>query len=484
MEITRMRRTLRFVVPMLLVAAAPAWAWGPRAETAIVTSAAQLLAKEAVLQIERIESNLRDGALMTSLQMEQLYPDFAVNPILAIENEMLLLQSLRTSQIDGYYAYRLGALGKLVANVTAPLAQTDPTYANLYYKDAESNIGSASLQRQPAQVVDPRAYFQRRLAESSVNTDVIVREYKNGVGFKGVAGQTLEEAASRSLASVADVWRTILAAPSVESGISDQQLRDYVVSAYGYYIGRGNASEIASADRRLEEMVEPDPDTIVRVADLFYDAGLREDAVKRYERALAAMPERRDVVGKIAEYYMELGEEALGEKKLEDAMASFEAALKADPLHATAEGRRIEAATLIEEREYRLATARMAIEEAAGFELLAEQEVLNGRIAEAVALLHEAQNAYSEVDDEFPLEYQKASTGARTITNRLEALRGDLMANSQLLSGSGFSTDAPRMAREAGRSMDEATLKAMISDALTSLEQQLQADAENLLRIQ
>ena len=479
-----MRRYRWLTFTLMLIAAAPAGAWGPRAETSIVTGAARLLSKEAVLQIDRIQSDLRDGSLMTTLQMEQLYPDFDVNPVAAIENEMLLLQSLRTRQIDGYYAYRLGALGKLVANVTAPLAQTDPTYANLYYKDAESNIGNASLQPQPAQVVDPRAYFERRLMEAAVNSDVIVREYKNGVGFKGVAGQTLEEAASRSVASVADVWRTILASPAVESGISEQQLRDYVVNAYAYYIGRGKRGEIESADRRLEEIIEPNPDTIVRIGDLFYDAGMREDAVQRYERALTAQPERRDVVGKIAEYYMELGEEALAAKKLEDAVKSFEAALNTDPLHATAEGRRLEAVDLIEEREFRLSNARMAIEEAAGFELLAEQEVLNGRIAEAVALLHEAQNAYSEVNDEFPLEYQKAVTGARGIANRLDALRGDLMANAQLLSGSGFSTDAPRMAREAGTSMDQATLKAMINDALTSLEQQVQADAEDLLRIQ
>ncbi|MBI1319616.1 MAG: hypothetical protein GC168_11815 [Candidatus Hydrogenedens sp.] len=479
-----LRRTCSYAALALMTAAAPAWAWGPRAETSIVTSAARLLSKEGVLKIERIESDLRDGASTSTLQMDQVYPDFGVNPIAAIENEMLVLQALRSGQIDGYYAFRLGMLGKLVANVTGPLSQTDPTYSNLYYKDVESHITDLSLQQEPPQVVDPLPYFERRVLQANVNADVIVREYKNGVGYQGVAGQTLEEAASRSVASVADVWRTILTARSVETNISDAQIRDYVVNAYGYFIGRGNSGEINAADRRLEEIIEPTPDMTVRVGDLFYDAGMREDAVKRYERVLAQVPERRDVVEKIAGYYMELGEEALAAKKLEDAEKFFASALNANPLHPEAEARRLEAADMIAARDERLMDARMALEEAAGFEVLSEQEVLNGRIAEAVALLHEARNAYANVTDEFPLEYQKASTGQRSVDTRLNSLRGDLMANSQLLSGSGYVVDAPVLAREAGKSMDMATLKAMINDAQTSLEQELQANAEALLRIQ
>jgi len=470
------------LVTLLALTAAPAHAWGPRAESAIVTSAAQLLSKEGVLQIQRIEKNLQDGALASELNLNTIYPELAGNPVSAIENEMMLLQSLRGSQIDEYYAYRLGMLGKVVANYTAPLAREESAYKNLYYRDVESNIDPMSLQAVTPQVVDPRVYFERRLLESAVNTDVIIKEYKSGVGFRGVASNTLAEAATRSLASVADVWRTILSARAVETNISLEQQRDYVVEAYRYFLQNSSEAKVLAADRRLSEMVNPNPDMIVRIGDLFYEAGMREEAVRRYESVLAAVPDRRDVIERIAEYYMALGEEALQEDQLEDALEAFGSALDADALHPAAESRRLYAADLIAEREMRLAAAKGALEQAAGLEMLAEQEVLNNRFTESVALLREAQTIYEAIDDEFPLEYQKASTGARQVATRLRSLQGQLMANAQLLSGCGYSLDAPRIASEAGRGIDKETLNAMISDALTSLERDLDAQAEELIR--
>jgi tetratricopeptide (TPR) repeat protein len=482
-----MRRyaTLSRFSSALLLAALPlsAHAWGPRAESAIVTSAAQLLSKNGLLQIQRIEEDLRKGSLTPQPDLERIFPGLATDPVNAVETEMMLLQAVRQPQMDAYYAFRLGALGKLVANITAPLTQTDPAIANLYYADVEKNIQTTALIPQAAKDVDPAPYFERRVLEANTNTDVIAGEYRSGVGFDGVAKNLLQQDASRSVAAVSDVWRTILSA-SAAVNVSPAQQEAYVVDAYRYYIAGGVTGQIESADRRLSELAPQTPDLLIRVGDLFYDAGMREEAIGRYEQALAQAPQRRDVAERIGEYYMSMGQTAKSDNRLEDALKAFEQALDSNPLGTNAEAERLDVAAMIADRDARLAASQAALESAGGFENLAEQEALDARIAEAVALYHQARAEYDRVDESFPLEYQKAMTGIRDIDAKLEGLREQLFANAQLLSGVGFGLDASRFATAEGKKLDNAAFRAMINDALAATLADLEAQSQDLLRIE
>lgn len=474
-----MRRLIAAAIALL---AAPAFAWGPRAESSIVTSAAQLLSKEGLFQFQRVQEDLRRGSLVSQADLERIMPGVGGNPVAAIETEMVLLQAIRQTQIDGYYAYRLGALGKVVASITAPLTQADPAIANLYYADVENNIERAALVSSAPRRVDGAAYFERRVLEANVNSDVIVADYRAGTGFGGVARNLLPTDASRSVSAVADVWRTILQGAAVKVSTSQQEA--YVLDAYRYYIGRGNRGEIDAADRRLSEMIEPGADVLIRVGDLFYEAGMREEAVQRYEAALARAPQRRDVATRIADYYMALGAEALTAKRLEDALGAFQNALQADPLHPNAEAQRLAAAQMIADREARLASSREALESASGFQNLAEQEALSNRVAEAVALFNQARAEFGRVDEEFPMEYQQALQGLRHIDTRLDGLRTSLFQNAALLGGMGFALDTPNRARQEGHTLDKRAFEAMIRDALQSTREQLEADSQELLKVQ
>ena len=476
-------RKLIALAAAALALALPAQAWGPRADSAIVTSAAQLLAKDGLLQIQRVEADLRAGALASQADLERMFPALAGSAISAIETEMLLLRAIKENQIDGYFAYRLGALGKLVANVSAPMTQADTSMSNLYYADVENQIDKTSLIAAPHQDVEAAPYFERRILEANVNTDMIVADYRAGLGFNGVAKSLLQQDASRSAAAVADVWRTVLRGKAAVN-ISTQQREAYILEAFRYYITKGDKPQIAAAARRLDEAHDASPDLLIQVGDLFYDAAMREDAVRRYETALAQAPQRRDVAERIAEYYMDLGAEALEARRLEDAAKAFEDALAASPLHPTAEGRRLEVVAMIEDRDARLNASRAAIESAAGFESLAEQEVLANHIAEAVALMHQAKAEYSRVDEEFPLEYNKAISGMRSIDARLDTLRISLFENAQLLSGSGFGLDPARLAAEAGKALDESAFRAMLKEAYDASKTRLEADSQDLLKIE
>src|SRR5690606_7320146 len=104
-------------------------------------------------------------------------------PVQAIESEMVLLRAMRGDKLDNYFAYRMGLLGKLVAQITAPMAESNPTYRNLYYTDVERAIEATSVTNLPKQNVDPADYFSRRVAEANANNDVIQKEYESGVGI-------------------------------------------------------------------------------------------------------------------------------------------------------------------------------------------------------------------------------------------------------------------------------------------------------------
>jgi tetratricopeptide (TPR) repeat protein len=190
------------------------------------------------------------------------------------------------------------------------------------------------------------------------------------------------------------------------------------------------------------------------------------------------------VAERIGEYYMSMGQTAKSDNRLEDALKAFEQALDSNPLGTNAEAERLDVAAMIADRDARLAASQAALESAGGFENLAEQEALDARIAEAVALYHQARAEYDRVDESFPLEYQKAMTGIRDIDAKLEGLREQLFANAQLLSGVGFGLDASRFATAEGKKLDNAAFRAMINDALAATLADLEAQSQDLLRIE
>lgn len=440
----------------------PAGAWGPSTQNAIVTTALHLISKEANIPLDRLQKDLQAGASLSMDMVSKLYPFLASSAIGAIESEMILLQAVQGDRVDPYFAYRLGVLGKLVAEVTAPLAEAEIRYRNLYYADVEGQIRNVALKSSPRQVVDPPIYLPRVIAEAASRDDVIEREYQDGTGFEGVARALLPQDASRSVNAVADVWFTILSGRGPKGNVSDSQLRRYVEEAYSFYIARENTAEIEAVSPRLDALTPKTPDLQVRIGDMFFDAKLFDRAMDEYRAVLRAAPDRRDVVEKMSAYYVDLGDKALENNRLEEALDAFREALQVNPLHPTAEAQRLTAEGLITARDARLSTNRASIERAQQFETLAEQEALKNRYAEAIALLRQAGAAYDEVTDEFPAEHQRRMRGMNNLRFRIDELKKEIMANAQVFSGTGFVLDARNLARRGDPGLSEEALKTLV----------------------
>src|SRR5690606_28181330 len=134
---------------------------------------------------------------------------------------------------------------------TAPMFTANPTYKQQYYGDVERHIERTALATTPRQTVEPETYFRQMMMEASQQESILEQEYAEGTGFQGVGRTALSQDASRSVRAVADVWYTILTGTAAAGGVSDQQIRAYVIDAMQYYIARGNVGEIRAGYDRL-----------------------------------------------------------------------------------------------------------------------------------------------------------------------------------------------------------------------------------------
>lgn len=476
----------KILITVLLAAASalPANAWGPKTQLAISTTAMHLVSKEGNIPLNKMADSVRRGAMESQAVMLQIYPDMLTGPIQAIESEMLLLKSVRGDKLDNYFAYRLGILGRLVAQTTAPMLEANPTYRNLYYTDVERAIESTTVSNRPRETVDPSAYFSRRIAEANANNDVIEKEYESGVGISGVAGSLLGQDTSRSARAVADVWMTIFTDPSTAVNISEERLREYSLAAMKFYAERKNGNALDAAEVRYGKLATPTPEYLIDLGDAYFSAGFNERAVDKYKAALAMDPNRRDVVGRISDFYVARGDAALESENLENALESYSAAVEANPMHESAEGDRLQTAKLIRERDGRMANNQGLVERAEQLAAMADEEALQGHGAEAIDLLREAEQVYLEVTDEFPLEAKLRDRGVTQLQRRVQELKQQIMANAADFSGTGYVQDVRQLVEQNGRGMDEAGLKAILKRSYDQEYDNLFRDFSEALRIE
>lgn len=451
------------VVAVLAVCLTPdASAWGPKATVSIVTTAARLISKETGVPLANLDKDIRRGASLSRDERAALIPGGDVNPLNSIESQMYLLQAVRGSRVDPYFAYRLGVLGSLVADVTAPMYEADPTYRERYHADVDANIEQVPFQSKTRVKVAPSAYFNDVIADARAREDLIIEDYKAGVGFAGVAGTALSEDASRSVNACADVFQTVLRGQVTVANISQGEIRSYILDAIRFYISRNNDAETDAAYAKLMDLGVTTVDLQKQIGDMFYDAEKYDRAMVEYKAVLAKAPSRRDVIERIAEYYVHQGDEALADEQLEAALKAYNDALQADMLHPTAQSKKLEAEGMIAARDARQEEARQAIGQGDDLLRQADQLVFKQEHTEALKLLREAKNAYSGVTDEFATEARLARAGLLRATEQINELQRNVVSNAGSLSGLGAASAVRAEAAAAAEAVDDAALRHLV----------------------
>jgi tetratricopeptide (TPR) repeat protein len=443
----RLRRTITIVA---VFACAAAQAWGPATQLAIVTTAVRVVSEDGTIPLHNLAAYVRQGAEAPAAVVEQLYPTFSADPITTIAKEMYLLQSVRGSRVDPYFAYRLGTLGKLVAEGTTPLATASEMIRREYNRDVDAVISGVQMGLSPRRDVDPSSYFDLVRSQATGQDLTIVTDYRGGVGFSGLARASLSKDATRSVDAVADVFHTIISKSASMVNVSRGNTREYTLAALDFYLERKKLAEAEEVYDRVKESGLLSAEVQKDIGDMFFEAGLYDQAMKEYQGVLAGDPDNRDVLKRVAEYHVRIGEDALKANRLEAARDDFRAAVEADKLHPDAQRKLFQTESRIAERDARLAESTKAIETAQAFIAQAESAAMEQNFAVAIAHLRNARTEYEKVTSEFPDEAQTASAGMRSIDSTLTQYNQDFITNAQRLSGAGADAEARRLAAAAG----------------------------------
>lgn len=423
--------------------------WGTQSTQAVVRTAVRVVAKDGTMPLGALTADVEAGGSLSDSDLARRFPDFVQNPVNAIETQMFLLQAVRGERIDSYFAYRLGVLGALVARASAPLFGADPGVQQEYHEDVARVIDRVSLQGAPRRFLDPQTYFAELQRATRTSRELIAKEYLEGSGFDGLARASLPEDFSRSVAAVADAWHTVISSATSLASVSDGQIRDYILGSVAFYLDRGNPQSAFTHYEHLATGRVATADLRKEVGDLFFDAGAFNYALEEYEKVRAVDPGRRDVVERVAEYHMRIGEEALNTGGLVQARDEFAAAIEVDRLHPTAQARLLDVERMIAERQARLDATKLSIEEAQNLVAESERLMMARDFAQAGRVLEQAALKYQQVGPEFPAEARIASTALREIAVRRGELQTELVRNAQTLSGAGSIVSARGWAAEA-----------------------------------
>lgn len=452
-------------------------AWGEKTQVSLVSTATHVISNGGTIPLKRLIREVRTGAEISAELQDELYPTFKLDPVEAIEEEMYLLQAVRGERVDPYYAYRLGILGKLVAQATAPMQEADATVRMQYQRDADAHIDNAEMRLDRRQLVDSEAYFNFVRREAVRSQQDVIQDYRAGVGFSGVARGKLAEDASRTVDAIADVWYTVLTGKLLTANVAEVEIKNYVLDSLRFYINRGNADEIEAAYERVIGLAANTPDLRHKIGDMFYTAGQYDRAMVEYGAVLEADSTRRDIMQRMSKYYIEQGESLQADGDLEDARDAFAQAKEVDPLNPNAPKKLIAVENMIVERNARLAKAQESIELAQQYQSEAEQSAMRTMYASAIGDLRRAGDLYASVGMEFEVEGTLARQGLQDVTYRIREYTGALIASSERLSGTGFSeaaarqlvTNAPPLAENAFRK----ALETGYTEGMNTLERNL-----------
>ncbi|HOK89512.1 MAG TPA: hypothetical protein PK379_05760 [Candidatus Hydrogenedentes bacterium] len=474
----RCRAIAGLLAVAVLCAGVDTWAWGPRAQNAVVATAFNLLIKTAGGELGRFRQDVLNGCSVSLSEVDRLYPQYGTDPVNAIMTEMALLSSAGRGKFNAYFAYRLGLLGKMVAIYAAPMRDAPVTYRNLYYSDADKAIDTIRFEPRPRRPVDGN-YFPRLAAEVATNNELILSEYRSGIGFGGAASQTFSQSASLTVAAILDVWTQMLAGNAIQGSVSDAQLRDYVLEGCAYYLANRSMAEFEAALKNFSAIVAMTPDLRIRLGDMLYDRGQQERAIREYEQALAEAPDRRDIAQRVSRYYLDRGKEQLARNALEDALKSLEQAVNADALNEEAVALRVDTEQKIAERDARQQAFQAALKRGAELRNLAEQEIETKRIAEGISLLAQAEAAFSEVTDEFPMEAQQRDRSIKEIRSRIAQLKNYLLSSVSSYSGSDWKRDLRAAVATANPRVYEPAIRQLAGEKYADLTRVLSSEFKN-----
>lgn len=445
---------------MSAVAAPEAAAWGERAQRSLSSMALQVVKTEYPYAFQSEGSNYENDVIAGSLAgADALSESFSTasdaTVIQSIGTEIELLRDVRKFGTGSYFAYRMGALGSVVADLMVPygLASSpdDQRMAAAIEEDIDKHLDTYSYkatQRTREFIREPGQYFARRRSFVADDLRIITQDYTSKRGYNGFLKDGGPAYFSRSVDAIADVWHTVLREePDASQGsASARMLTWYFVDEISYLLGEKR--NVNAADRAYDNFLKVNPqiaDTYEQIGDEFYQLGT-EAGIKRAVREWRVAHNmggttRARVASKLSDHFLEEGrvylartnEPGAAESDYTNALRSFEQALEFDRASD-------EAATLIQQTNVAIQERNERFQTTVEFISKGEQireKADNMRNAEdygnAIQTYRAAIVPYEAVDEEFEDQSKQAKDAVSKIKSEIATVINRVLSQASEL---------------------------------------------------
>lgn len=443
LAMTRIRRQAGLLVAILTaVTALPAAAWGPAAQRAITATSIQVIRRTHPDAFKSTEKNYEEDTLRGAtaaydfLNGGKPFRNYT-EALAAVDNEVKLLREARNYGMGSYFAYRMGMLSALVADLVLPYALEGDTGNQQLKTQIESDVDAKVSQfhftpaaKMLSYVRGAREYFERRRSYYEQNKQMIADDYSRGKGANGFMKDGGQAFFGRSVESVADVWHTVLRiqGDAAQTNPGRAAMAWYFVDEVRYLLHEKHNFYQSTQTYKNFEKVNPGlADAVEKMGDLYYAFNTTESqerAVEEWKQAYdIAGSERRRIGRKLAEYFIKTGETFLARAKADDdlpnALKAFTTALEFDQTNEVAAARINETNSAITARDERRTMNVNMIAAAEKVMTQAEASNVAGDYANAIATYKHAQSLFAAVDTEFADQAAAAGDNVKAIDKNI-----------------------------------------------------------------
>ncbi len=434
-------------------------AWGPKARQALTTMAIQMIQSDFPYTFRPTgsagigyEKEALQGSVESWEEIAEFYSFESESGVIsAIIGEIQLLRDIRQFGPTSYFAYRLGVLSAVVAELMIPYGyawnDNEKQLQALVNKDIDANLEKFAynvFETRRTFIVDVKKYFTERRPFFEENKRIIYNDYRTGKGYNGLLSQAGQDYFARTVRAIADVWYTVLRAQ--DDGVwsnppSDRTRAWYFVKEIEYHLKlKKNQFQ---ADKVLENLMKLSiipPDAIDRIADAYFSFNTpdsKNKAVQLWRQAYnqAVGDVRLTIAEKLAKYYLSEGETSFAranqpggrEEDLNTALYNFQQALEFDRENPEIAQKIQQTYQEIKERtEYRNMLVAI-ISQAEKTQEEAEKYRLAGDYGNAILTYRIAASLYNSVDDRFKDLENNAKSGLRRVKKSISDVINEVL---------------------------------------------------------
>ncbi|HOZ46106.1 MAG TPA: hypothetical protein PLO37_10140 [Candidatus Hydrogenedentes bacterium] len=451
----RNARKLTIIVGMcLILVATETAAWGPRAQKAIPVAAIQMIRRTFPSAFKTERNNYEEDVLRGATAGPEILKNSVpltcdAEAVSAVGTETQLLRAVSPYGMGSYFAYRMGVLGALVANVVLPYGLSwTPEDITLQAKINADLDGACERYRfEPASdtrlyVRDPNVYFAQHRRFYNEDKKMIRDDYTVGNGPAGFLREGGQAYFGRAIEAISDVWYTVLRTQGDPADVppSAPVIARYFVNEIAYLLNEKR--NIHQADKSYEHFVAANPgmaELYEQVGDLYYAYGTdegRDRGVREWRIAYGmGGVSRRTSASKLSSHFLRVGQAFLDaasaagatDRDLPNALEAFTQALEFDRGSETAAKRLNETNVAIMAREERRQLAISVIASAEKVVKEADKGRMDKSFEAAIATYKKAISLFETIDEEFSDQSSTAKQAVKAINLSITEVINDVL---------------------------------------------------------